>query len=318
MRIQLSALVLSTLFLSGCAATSSEIKITVEDLTGLDQEQLTEEVRKLCPEVMDLLGTDSADYLSQRIASLDELSAPEEVLQFISENEWVAQEASRNTKSTLARFVSRNLQSWVVTNDDELRVSGVEFAQAVARANRELLMTTIEQCQVSELLDANVALEKKATTVIASNNDFLDAQKQLEREAAEAETKRVEAERKAEEAAANQAKDAEERAEEARYNALFLPSAPRHPDLKVEYFSCAGLGWGDTAARLKVRNTSNSEILAYAMVVWLNSRGEVLGAAGAEAATFPGLVSNLDVPLPSDIRAYSDCKIAELFMFGEQ
>ena len=315
-----------TLTLTSCAANSPETAETtsisptvakpraipsMEALTGFSDAQITDEVNKLCPQALETAGGYSEEYLAGRLSSLEALSSPEDIVEFLSKNEWVAEVAKDNTQAEFASLVSGTLNSWIYANEANLTVSsGVDFNIGKARATIQLSRSIVEQCEISTLLELSETLEDNAKVLTQAASNYLDEQKELELEAAEAE-------RKAAQAAAKEAREAEDRAKKAAYNALFLPSAPRHPDLKVEYFSCAGLGWGDTAARMKVRNTSDSEIIAYAMVVWLNARGEVLGTAGAEAPTFPGLVSNLDVPLPSSIRAYSDCKIAELLMFGE-
>jgi hypothetical protein len=283
----------------------------MEDLTGFSDTQVAEEVGKICPQVLEMVGPDSEEYLSERLFSLEALSAPEEIVEFTSANEWVTQAANRNTQEGLETLASETVNSWIAANEVNLTIhSDSDFLIGKARAINQFRKTTVEQCEIAITLQAIVALEKRAIVVIKIMDTYLEAQKQLELKAAETQ-------RKAAAAAAKASKQAEQRAREAEYSALFLPNAARHPDLRVEFFSCAGLGWGDTAARMKVSNTSDSEIVAYARVVWLNSRGEVLGQAGAEAAIFPGLVSNLDVPLPSEIRSYSDCKIAELTMLGE-
>lgn len=91
-----------------------------------------------------------------------------------------------------------------------------------------------------------------------------------------------------------------------------LDKGIRSPELQVEWFSCEGIGYGDTAARLHLTTTGKKLVTAYVNVVWLNRVGDIIGSAVARGVVSPGLTTNLDISNPPGLGAYSDCKIAEL------
>lgn len=316
MKAQTSLIIALLLALAGCSPQSAEpmvatqsltpeAEITLEYLTGMTDSELSEAVSLACPDALEIVGSSTQEANSQRAKALDKSFTPQESYSFMKGNEWVNALANRNTLVDMQVFVSSLVDAWTRANGIDTSVDlGIRYETGRVRAITEVSNSIREQCDLGEILDAQVSLESSAKVIVTNANYYKDNKEKLDRQA--------------QEESAKAAAEAAQQEATARENAMFMPGAPRHSNLKVESFSCAGLGWGDTSARLKIKNTSTAEILAYARVVWLNSRGEVLGQAGAEAPTFPNTVSNLDVPIPKSINAYSDCKIAELTMFGEQ